>query len=54
MKSKDILQEPSVDDLDDDSHDYEYIDEEELDVIWKKVQDEKGLLNIAKGKPNTF
>ncbi|XP_076128395.1 protein THEMIS [Alosa pseudoharengus] len=54
VKSKDIPQEPEVDDLDDDSHEYEYIDEDELEFIRKKVQDATVLRSTVKGKQNTF
>lgn len=43
-----------MDAVDEDTHDYEYIDEEELDFIRKKFHEEAILRNTVKGKPNTF
>lgn len=54
VKSKDIPQDSVVDAVDEDTHDYEYIDEEELDFIRKKFHEEAILRNTVKGKPNTF
>lgn len=51
----DIPQEAVVDAVDDDDpHDYEYIDEEELDFIRRKFHEDAVLRNTVKGKPNTF
>lgn len=49
---EDTVMDDTVDD--DDPHDYEYIDEEELEFIRRKFHEDAVIRKTVKGKPSTF